>query len=102
MKKLLIAFFCFVWIFTLHAQEKFVARIQSPKVSDLSEFLKKGYDIASFYPEKYIDLVLNREEFLKLQDQGYTLTITQTERQLRENMVGEIPCRLPYLCRCLQ
>jgi carboxypeptidase T len=87
MKKLLIAVISLIWILNVHAQERFVARINFPEIGDLSEFLKTGYDIASFSPGKYIDLVLDQQEFQILLAKGYSMTITQTEKQLRENLV---------------
>ncbi|MBK6346613.1 MAG: carboxypeptidase regulatory-like domain-containing protein [Bacteroidales bacterium] len=88
MKKILIVLFSISWIISVQAQERFVARIESPGVHDLSEFLKTGYDIASFAPGRYIDLVINQQELLNLQTRGYALKITQTETQVRANMIA--------------
>lgn len=88
MKKFLLALFCLISIYIAQAQERFVARIASPKVNDLSEFLKDGYDIASFFPEKYIDLVINEQQMLILREQGFNPVKTQTEQQLKENMLA--------------
>lgn len=88
MKNIIITLIGIGWIFLAQAQERFVARIESPQVADLSEFLKTGYDIAAFKPGKYIDLVINHQELQNLQSNGFSLEITQTERQLKENMVA--------------
>jgi carboxypeptidase T len=72
----------------LHAQERFVARITNPKPDALIEFLKTGYDIAAFVPDKYIDLVVTQQGYQALQAKGYSPFITQTEKQLKENMVA--------------
>jgi len=88
MKKGLLALLCLVCLqINALAQERFVARIDFPKVGDLSEFLKSGYDIASFSPGKYIDIVLDQQTFQDLSAKGYSLAITQTEKQLKENLV---------------
>jgi len=87
MKKLLMTILSIVWIFAAQAQEKFVARINFPTVNNLEEFLTIGYDIAAFSPGKYIDLVIDQKELLNLEEKGYSLTITQTESQLKENLV---------------
>ena len=87
MKKIFTIIFSLVLILAVQAQEKFVARIESPQVNDLGEFLKKGYDIAAFSPGKYIDLVIGQEEFNNLAARGFRLTITQTESQLKDNLV---------------
>ncbi|MBK7031176.1 MAG: hypothetical protein IPH45_19105 [Bacteroidales bacterium] len=38
-------------------------------------------------PGKYIDLVLDQQQFLDLQSKGYSLQITQTEKQNKDNLV---------------
>ncbi|MBK6964736.1 MAG: carboxypeptidase regulatory-like domain-containing protein [Bacteroidales bacterium] len=88
MKNIIFTLIAIGWILLAQAQERFVARIESPRVTDLSEFLKTGYDIAAFKPGKYIDLVLNQEQLFNLQSTGYSLVITQTEKQLKDNMVA--------------
>ncbi|MFZ4706056.1 MAG: M14 family zinc carboxypeptidase [Bacteroidales bacterium] len=86
MKKMLIIILSLIWIHAVKAQEKFVARIESPRVSDLGVFLKEGYDIAAFSPGKYIDLVIDKQEYDGLKSKGFTLIITQTEGQIKENL----------------
>ncbi len=75
-----------VLISFVQAQDRFVARLSSPQVSDLNEFLKNGYDIASFSPGKYIDLVLDQKTFENLTLKGYSLVITQTEQQMKDHL----------------
>jgi carboxypeptidase T len=87
MKNLLLTLVSLIFICSLQAQERFVARISSPQVTDLSNFLKKNYDIASFFPGKYIDLVVDQQQYQDLVAQGYSLAITQTEKQQKENLV---------------
>ncbi|MBK7214010.1 MAG: carboxypeptidase regulatory-like domain-containing protein [Bacteroidales bacterium] len=87
MKRILLAIFGLILVISLQAQEKFVARISSFKVADLSQFLKAGYDIAAFNPDKYIDLVLTKEQKLELENQGFELKIVLTESQMKENLV---------------
>jgi carboxypeptidase T len=88
MKKVLLFILGLVCIAAVQAQERFVARITSPQAVELSGFLKSGYDIAAFSPGQYIDLVIDRQEYQKLLTQGLSLTITQTETQLKENLVA--------------
>lgn len=87
MKSVTLAILGLLLAITLQAQERFVARISNVKISDLSQFLKEGYDIAAFAPDKYIDLVLDQSQKQALENKGFVLKITQTESQLRENMV---------------
>ena len=88
MNKIFFLFLGLFWFCNAQAQDRFVARIANPKPSDLIEFLKAGYDIASFSPKNHIDLVVDQQIFQELKAKGYTPTITQTDEQMRENMVA--------------
>jgi hypothetical protein len=87
MKTITLAILGLLLAISLQAQERFVARISNLKISDLSQFLKEGYDIAAFSPDKYIDLVIDQSQKQTLENQGFVLKVTQTESQMRENMV---------------
>ncbi|MCX6268056.1 MAG: M14 family zinc carboxypeptidase [Bacteroidetes bacterium] len=87
MKKSALFILSLIWICSALSQERFVARINSPQVTDLTIFLKTGYDIAAFSPGKYIDLVINNQEFQNLTAQGFSMTVTQTENQLKANLI---------------
>jgi len=88
MKRLVLLVAALTCFSLLMAQERFVARIKSPKINDLTEFLKDGYDLAAFSPDKFLDLVLTEQQFLELRSKGYQMEITQTEAQLKANMVA--------------
>jgi len=88
MKKLVLLLAALTSFSLLMAQERFVARIKSPKINDLTEFLKDGYDLAAFSPDKFLDLVITEQQFQELTSKGYRLEITQTEAQLKTNMVA--------------
>ncbi len=87
MKNLILTISALLIINFTFAQEKYMVRISNPDKEDYSNFYKKGYDIAAFQPGKFIDLVVNDEEFSSLELEGFSPVITLTEDQLKENLV---------------
>ncbi|MEZ5199660.1 MAG: hypothetical protein R2764_25745 [Bacteroidales bacterium] len=85
MKKILTALLLFAFIAVM-GQEKMVVRITNPTADDLSKFLKENYDIASFKPREYIDLVVTEELHQQLESAGYSMSVIQTEKELKENL----------------
>ncbi|MCD4746570.1 MAG: carboxypeptidase regulatory-like domain-containing protein [Bacteroidales bacterium] len=73
--------------YTISAQEKAVLRFNNSTKELLKEFSPDKYDIATYKPGEYLDIVLPETEFKKLINQGYDVQITQTEKQLKENLV---------------
>ncbi|NOX48763.1 MAG: hypothetical protein GXO89_17475 [Chlorobi bacterium] len=72
----------------LSAQEKAVVRISNAKQADFINLTKKNYDIASYKPGFYLDVVIETENINKLEAEGYSVTVVQTEAQAKENMVA--------------
>ncbi len=87
MRKFTLTLLVFFTFFQMYAQERFVVRISAPETGTLMSVLKSGHDIAAFVPDKYIDLVVDQQAYTDLQAEGFTMEVTQTERQLKENMV---------------
>lgn len=88
MKKLLIALVALFCVLAVQAQEKFIARIMHPTDADYKEFVYQQLDIAAYSPGILIDLVVDQEKYDQLASQGYSLKITMTEKQLKENLSG--------------
>ncbi len=87
--KIQITFFLFlILMITSQAQEKSVVRITNPTSDQFKTFYTQDYDIAAYSPGLFLDLVLTDAEYNLLSSQGYDLTITQTEKQLQENLKG--------------
>jgi hypothetical protein len=72
----------------LIAGEKFVIRFNNPTLEIVNEFTSEEFDIASFNPGIYMDLVVNELQYKEIKARGYDIEITQTESQLRENMIS--------------
>jgi hypothetical protein len=88
MKKILFLVSFLAILNVSNAQEKAVVRISDAKQADFINLTKKNYDIASYKPGAYIDVVIELENIETLEAEGYTTTIVQTEAQAKENMVA--------------
>ncbi len=87
MKKILIVFTLFLAVFLLAENTtRFVVRIDNPSKEDVTYFYNNHYDIASYKPGEYLDLVVNSELFKKIKSMNYKAYITQTEEELRQNI----------------
>jgi len=66
--------------------ERFVARIENPSPADFTRFSLEDYDICSYHPGLYLDLLLNNNSFQALKTEFPSLHVTQTEAQLKQNL----------------
>ncbi|MDD3050879.1 MAG: M14 family zinc carboxypeptidase [Candidatus Cloacimonetes bacterium] len=73
-------------IFGFLYAEKMVVRISNPSPELVKNFSMKNFDIASYHPDKYIDLVVDEIGYSSLVEEGFKPVITQTEAQLKENL----------------
>ena len=92
MKKIFLSILLVALVFTMLASatvEKFVVRISNPSNKEVSYFSQKGYDIASYNPNNYIDLVVTNDIYNSLLAKGYNLQITQTESQIKQNLASK-------------
>ncbi len=82
--------FIFVIVFTILSAlifaDSFVIRFDNPEKYLVTNFVLEGYDIASYKPGVYLDLVVDRQEYENLISQGYSMRITQTAQQLSSNL----------------
>jgi hypothetical protein len=76
----------FIMNITLVASQQFVIRFDNPSQAIVRQFTSNDYDVASFRPGEYLDIVVNDEEYMRIVDLGYRVTITQTEEQLVQNL----------------
>jgi len=57
MKKIIVTLLVFVLLFSVPLiAEKVIIRIDNPGRATAAYFMDNNYDIASYYPEKYIDI----------------------------------------------
>jgi len=83
--------FCLIMIIilsTLKSEEKFVIRFNEPDNEIVEEFTSEHYEVASYKPGIYLDLLVNNRIYEELINRGFDLEITQTETQLRQNMIA--------------
>ena len=68
------------------AEEKMVIRFSPPTPAIVAEFTKTNYDVAAYKPGEYLDVVVSDSQTESLRTAGYDFRVTQTERQLKENL----------------
>jgi hypothetical protein len=86
--KIIITCILLLIINNLLAEEKFVIRFNNPTCEIVNEFTSEEFDIASFKPGIYLDLVVIKSQYKEIEARGFDIEITQTESQLRENMIS--------------
>ncbi len=88
MKKFILLIFTLLCISTVHAQEMFVARIANPTDAVFKEMINLQMDIAAYSPGILLDLVLDQQQFNQLTAMGYSMKITITEKEMKQNLAG--------------
>jgi hypothetical protein len=68
---------------------RFVARINNPTSDSYFRFSNQGFDICSYHPGKHLDLLLNDALYRQLKQEFPSLHVTQTEAQLKANLVSQ-------------
>jgi hypothetical protein len=86
MKNLITLILLLFLMVNLNAQEKSVVRISNPTPEQFKNFFSQDFDITAYSPGIFLDFVVTNDEYNLLLSQGYKLTITQTEKQLQENL----------------
>lgn len=71
---------------SLHSGERMVIRLDDPGSAAVEQFVLEGYDVASYRPGDYLDIVVSRRELSGIRSQGYDFVTTQTEERLRNNL----------------
>ncbi|MCB0806324.1 MAG: carboxypeptidase regulatory-like domain-containing protein [Bacteroidales bacterium] len=87
MKYFLLLSLAFLFGVCAFAQEKSLVRISNPGKYDYQKLTKEGYDIASWAPEKYIDLVVDKMEMAQIELMGFDPKVIQTEEQIKDNLL---------------
>lgn len=72
--------------FSIFAQEMVVVRFEYPTNEIVREFTSQNFDVASYKPAEYLDIVVTLDEYNRLLEYGYEIRITQTEEQLKQNL----------------
>lgn len=87
MKKFTVLFAFIVSFQWISAQEKMIARIQDPGKIDYTELIKQNRDVLAYSPGQYIDVVVDQSAFDQLANEGYKISVLQTEAQVKQNLV---------------
>ena len=88
MKKTIFILLAFTLLFSLPLfAEKVIIRIDNPGRAIASYFLENDYDIASYFPEKYIDIFIHEEKLPEISKLGYHFRIVDSETKMKENIV---------------
>jgi carboxypeptidase T len=92
MKKLLLLIIPIIFTSTLYSQQ-IIIRLDNPVPAVINHFYDNDYDIASYRPGEYLDLVVSEEDLARLRSQGYDFTIYVTEAEMAANLYAdrEIP-----------
>ena len=73
----------------LVADGNFVIRFEYPTLQITNTFNEDNYDVAAYKPGEFLDIVVTEGEYQELLAQGYDVVITQTEKQLVDNLRGQ-------------
>jgi len=87
MRNLFLTIIAVLLSISLSAQEKKVIRLEHVSKTDFLNLVKKGYDIAAFKPNSFIDVVVNENEENLLKNEGYSFKTVQTEEQIKKNLI---------------
>ena len=66
--------------------EKLIIRFDNPNKDLVEKFYLQNYDVASYSPKKYLDVVVTEEERDNLEILGYNFSIYQTEQEVKNNL----------------
>lgn len=85
---LLISFVIFLCI-NIYANERVLIRLDEPDKQTVEKFINGNYDVASYHPDKYIDLVIELSLFPEMLKEYPEIKILQTEEQIKANLLKE-------------
>ncbi len=86
MRKILLSLTVILIVANLYSIKRMVVRIDNPASEIVASLLDQGYDIASYRPGEYLDVVVTDAEKEVLINTGLQIEITQTEQRLINNL----------------
>jgi len=84
--KIIAFFLIFIGVISILSAEKMVVRFEYPSQHIVREFNNTKYDVASYKPGEYLDIVVTGTIYEQLLARGLNISITQTEEQLKNNL----------------
>lgn len=93
MKKITLLICCISLFTLIAAQDNLVIRLENPAPEAMKFFLTNEYDIASYDPGEYLDIVVDSAEFQRLLSLGYEFRIFQTQSDIMGNLsfLADVP-----------
>lgn len=88
MKKILLLIIPIIITSALYSQQ-IIIRLEKPAPAALNYFYDNDYDIASYRPGEYLDLVVPEDELSRLRSQGYDFKLFQTEAEMAANLAPD-------------
>ncbi|MCK4696387.1 MAG: hypothetical protein KAT74_11515, partial [Candidatus Cloacimonetes bacterium] len=85
-KILLLSLMFIILNINLFSEEKMVIRFLDPSAEIIREFYTRDYDVASYKPSEYLDIVVSSDKYEELLNRGLDFIITQTGSNLKENL----------------
>ena len=68
------------------ANERVLIRLDEPDKQTVEKFINGNYDVASYHPEKYLDLVIELSQYQLMLKKYPEIKILQTEEQIKANL----------------
>lgn len=87
-KHYLLLCFLFIIAFNYANVERFVARIPNPDPSLAEKYEKSSYDLAAYFPGRFLDIVVDAATYEKLQILHPDISIECTEQEMLDNVVS--------------
>lgn len=85
-KSIFIFYILFSFVFQIYSGELKIVRIKNPDKSIVDFCVKNDFDIASYVPGKYIDIVTGAKEDNILKSNGINFTVYKTEEDMKRNL----------------
>jgi carboxypeptidase T len=89
MKQILFFIILILFSASVYSHDPIIIRLKNPTTEELHYFYKNDFNIASYRPGEYLDLVVSKEEFRHLRDRGFDFRIFQTTAGLIANLQPE-------------
>jgi len=71
------------------ANERVLIRLDEPDKQTVEKFINGNYDVASYHPDKYLDLVIEVSQYQLMLKEYPEIKILQTEEQIKANLLKE-------------
>ena len=81
-----ILFLMLILFSLLNANQKMIVRLSNPVQKEIKYLYQNEYDVVSFVPHKYIDIIINKDELDFLKRNSFDFAILQTKDEILKNL----------------